>query len=141
MLVLAGAMTKSALILTVIAEDELPLKSVLPLYWAVMEFDPLGRDDVARVAMLETPLDVRVFGKTDAVPIWVPPLENVTVPDGKPAVGCPANAELVTFAVRVIEAPLAPLVGEALRPRAVLACVIVKATGTDVLGLKLASPW
>ena len=68
------------------------------------------------------------------------PLKNVTVPPGNVALGSPANAALVIVAVSVTLLPCtAPFAGP-LRTVAVVAGVIVKATGDEVLGLKLLSP-
>ncbi len=68
------------------------------------------------------------------------PFENMTQPDGNPAMLWPANAGLLSVAVIAMALPLAPLVGFADNVSEVLACVTVKVTGDDVLGLKLASP-
>ena len=69
MVLLPEVKVKSALILTVRGEEELPEKFASPPYCAVIEFEPLGKDDVVNEAIAFTPFCVWPNAKSCPVPI------------------------------------------------------------------------
>lgn len=95
---------------------------------------PFGSDEVESEAIAARPVCVTPLAYTKVVPICVPPVKKVTVPDGhEPTLGEPANAGLAMLAVRLTVLPCAPNMGAAVRPTVVLAGVIENVTGADAL--------
>ena len=108
-------------------DDVLPLKFASPPYCAVIEWDPMGREDVEKVA---TPVPFRTPGPSDAVPS-----KNVTEPVGVPP------AVLVTVAVNVTDWPTTSGLSEEASAVALgLPLITCVSVGDDVLPLKVASP-
>ena len=116
-----------------------------------MVFWPNGNVPVSSEADAVIPVAVSWVKPTFAVPKFVLPAKNVTVPEGNGLPpshgitlqrlnGAPANAGLAMFAVRVTEFPwTTPEIG--VKDDVVKAGVMVKlVAGEEVLTLKLLSP-